>query len=239
MHKKFYILLVISLLSINISKGQVLISLVLGDKLNSDKLEFGLDGGFNWSNISNLENANVQRNFNLGFYFNIKMKEKLFIHTGVIVKSPMGVKGLNPYSLNDPELDSVLAESSVSRKLRYFNVPVLIKYKFYDQFFVELGPQLGLLSKASDKFSTEVYEKEDLSFTNNVKDDYKKFDAGITGGIGYQLMKGTGMTFGIRYYYGLMDILKDNPGTAQKNRSFYLYASIPIGAGKKSDKAND
>jgi hypothetical protein len=78
MHKKFYILLVISLLSINMSKGQVLISLVLGDKLNSDKLEFGLDGGFNWSNISNLENANVQRNFNLGFYFNIKMKEKLF-----------------------------------------------------------------------------------------------------------------------------------------------------------------
>jgi hypothetical protein len=212
MHKKFYILLVISLLSINISKGQVLISLVLGDKLNSDKLEFGLDGGFNWSNISNLESSNMQRSFNLGFYFNIKMKEKLFLRTGVIVKSPMGAGSLPSYSLNKPELDTVLAESSVSRKLRYFNVPILIRYKFYDQFFVELGPQLGLLNKARDEFNTEVYQKDDLSFTNNIKDDYKKFDAGFTVGIGYQLMQGTGMTFGVRYYYGLM-LSKTDPST--------------------------
>jgi hypothetical protein len=91
----------------------------------------------------------------------------------------MGAGSLPSYSLNEPELDTVLAESSVSRKLRYFNVPILIRYKFYDQFFVELGPQLGLLNKARDEFNTEVYQKEDLSFTNNVKDDYKKFDAGI------------------------------------------------------------
>ena len=233
MCKKFHLLLILSLLFTNLSKGQVLITLVLGDKLNSDKLEFGLDGGFNWSNISNLENANLQRSFNLGFYFNIKMQEKLFLRTGVIVKSPMGAEGLHPYSLNDPELDSVLAESSVSRKLRYFNVPILIKYKIYDQLFVELGPQLGLLNKARDEFNTKVYEKDDLTFTNSVKDDYKKIDAGFTGGIGYQLMQGTGMTFGVRYYYGLMDILKENSGQPQKNRSFYLYASIPIGAGKK------
>ena len=31
-----------------------------------------------------------------------------------------------------------------------------------------------------------------------------------------------------------MDILKDNPGSAQRNSSFYLYASIPIGAGEKA-----
>ena len=31
--------------------SQVLISLLLGDKLNSDKIEFGLDGGLNWLKI--------------------------------------------------------------------------------------------------------------------------------------------------------------------------------------------
>lgn len=42
------------------SNGQVLISLLLGDKLNSGKLEFGLDGGVNWSNISNLKERILQ-----------------------------------------------------------------------------------------------------------------------------------------------------------------------------------
>ena len=36
-----------------LASGQVLISLLLGDKLNTGKIEFGLEGGFNWSNFHN------------------------------------------------------------------------------------------------------------------------------------------------------------------------------------------
>jgi hypothetical protein len=110
-------------------------------------LEFGLDGGLNWSNISSLEGVNSKRGFNLGFYFDIKLQEKLFLHTGVIVKSHMGASGLAPYPLGENELDSVLSTGSVTRKLMYFNGPVLIMYKFHGPFFVEFGPQLGLLGK--------------------------------------------------------------------------------------------
>jgi hypothetical protein len=237
-NKKLYLLLFVFLIGSKVAEAQVLISLILGDKLNSDKLEFGLDGGINWSNISNLEGSNGIRGFHLGFYFNFKLQDNLYLHTGVIVKSPMGARGLSPYPLNDDDLDSVLSTGSVSRKLRYFNVPILLKYKFYDEFFIEAGPQLGLLSKAFDEFTVEVFEKDDLVFKNDIRDQYKRFDAGITGGLGYHLMKGTGMNFGVRYYFGMMDILKDNAGAKQKNSSFYLYAGIPIGAGKESSKGN-
>ncbi|MCD4788577.1 MAG: hypothetical protein K8R37_01155 [Bacteroidales bacterium] len=46
-------LLIIAFLFVGISsQSQILISLILGDKLNSEGLEFGLEGGFNWSNVS-------------------------------------------------------------------------------------------------------------------------------------------------------------------------------------------
>jgi hypothetical protein len=42
---------------------------------------------------------------------------------------------------------------------------------------------------------------------------------------------------GIRYYYGFIDPLKDNPGDPQYFSSLYLYFSMPIGAHKAEAKA--
>src|SRR5215217_2165088 len=98
------------LLMINPSaRSQVLISLLFGDKLNTGKIDFGLDGGINWLNMSNTPNAKYLFDWNLGFYFDIKMQEKLFIHTGVLVKSKMGTSGLNPYPLATNALDTAFA----------------------------------------------------------------------------------------------------------------------------------
>jgi hypothetical protein len=49
-----------------LSQGQVLLSILLDNKLNSDKLEFGLDGG--------LSTAKSKSSLNLEFYFDIKLK---------------------------------------------------------------------------------------------------------------------------------------------------------------------
>jgi hypothetical protein len=101
---------------------------------------------------------------------------------------------------------------------------------------VEVGPQLGLLHKATDEFTTTILHKDDLVFSNNVRDQYRRIDAGITFGLGYRLLKGNGMNLGVRYYAGLVNILKENPGGSQRNSSFYIFAGIPIGAGKDPEK---
>ena len=223
---------------IQTANSQVLISLLFGEKLNSEKLKFGLDGGANFSTISNVGASKFHTGFDLGFYFDILLKENTswYLHTGVLVKSPMGADGLDAYSLGDTNLDNIFMNGSgrVDRQLRYFNVPVMVRYEFKKKVFVELGPNLGLLSKAHDVFYNEVKEKDDISYEINIIDQYKRFDAGLQAGLGYHIIKGTGMNFGIRYYYGLMDIIKDNPSDPQRNSSIYLFASIPVGAGDKA-----
>ncbi len=231
---KYYLLFLTTLFAIQQSHSQVLISLLLGDKLNSDKLEFGLDGGANLTKISNLDGTKYLPDFHLGFYFDFKLKPKLFVHTGVIVKSTMGARGIAPYSVGNEDLDSLLVDADVDRKLQYWNVPALLRYRFYDYFHVEGGLQLGLLYKASDRFEEKIYDKKDLKFKYNIikENNYKYFDFGAVGGLGYKLKKGDGITLGVRYYYGFMDIVKDNSGPAQHNTSLYFCVSIPIGKEK-------
>jgi hypothetical protein len=239
--KHLLILVFISLASVQFAHSQIIISLLLGDALNSDKLEFGLDGGANLTKTSNLEGTKYLPDFHLGFYFDFKIKPALFIHTGVIVKSTMGARGITPYPVGDNNIDSLMVDASINRKMQYWNVPALVRYRFLDYFHVEGGIQLGLLYKATDIFEQEIYSKEDLKFKYKIieENNYKYIDAGLVGGLGYKLQKGNGMTLSVRYYYGLMDIVKDNPGDRQNNTSLYFCASIPIGKGKAEAKREE
>ena len=218
-------------------RSQILISILLGDKLNSDKLEFGLDGGINYSSLTGIDQSKTNRTFNLGFYFDIKMKNpKWMLHTGVMVKSTMGAKDLEVYTLNDPDLDAAFADGgSVERRLSYFNVPLMMKHKFSNHFFYEFGPMLGLMNKASDVFKRKVKDKDDLQYTIKTRDNYHPLDAGMLVGFGYRLLGGNGMNLGIRYYYGLVDVTIDDTTADQFNRSFYVSVGIPIGGKKKTN----
>ncbi len=237
--KQLIHVLVVVLLCSSISyhlHSQVVISLLFGDELNSDKVRFGLDGGVNFSNMNGIEEADFLENFNLGLYFDIQLKErsKWFVHTGALLKSDLGARDVEVYSLEEPYLDSAFTGGSIERTLKYIHIPALARYKFTNHFFMEIGPMIGILTKATDVFYNDVNMEEDLSFTNKVTDQYKWFDAGIQAGIGYHLMKGTGVNFGLRYYQGLMDVLKDNSSDPVNNQSVYLFVSIPIGAGEKA-----
>ena len=232
-----FIILATFLLSLSYTaNSQVLISLLLGDKLNSEKLKFGLDGGVNFSTISNLDPSQYKAHFNLGFYFDFLLKENThwYLHTGVLVKSTMGPQGMDTYFTGNANLDSIYVGGNIERKLSYFSVPVLLRYKFKNEIFVEAGPNLGLLYKANDYFYTDVNEEDDLTYKLENRDLYNRIDAGVMAGVGFHVLKGTGYNIGLRYYYGLTGLMKDNTGDPQRNSAFYLYASLPVGAGEKA-----
>ena len=214
------------------ANAQVLIALVFGDALNTGKVEFGLDGGVDLVSIAGADQARNMWTWNLGFYFDIKLPDSAWmIHTGVIVKSTMGTENLPVYPLEDDDLNAAFSGGSVATRLQYFNVPIMIKYKLNRQFFIEGGPMLGLLYKASDEFTNTVKEKNDLTYEVDTKKAYHPLDAGIMIGAGYRLMGGNGMNLGIRYYYGLVDIRIDDSTPNQYNRALYFSVGIPIGAG--------
>jgi hypothetical protein len=236
-HMKKLLFFIALFFSFHAAQSQVLMSLIFGDKLNSPNIEFGLEGGANFSTISNLD-SDYRTDFNLGFYFDFNLKNPSWIfNTGVIVKSTMGAKGIAVYSLNDEKLDAVFADGSIKRTINYFNVPLMIKYKFDNNIYVKAGTQLGLLSTANDMFHQNYYGDE-LEYKNNIRDKIHVIDAGLAIGAGYRLKTGKyGMNIGLQYYYGLVPLLKGDDSPTQYNRSLYLTAGLPIGKGKAARKA--
>jgi hypothetical protein len=240
---KKILIFILTVLGMTIStkvQSQVVLALLFGDKLNSPGLKFGLDGGINFSSLTNISSAKFTPGFNLGLYFDILLKQNSnwYIHAGLLLKSPMGGDGLDPYSLNNPGLDTMFLAGHVKRQLRYINAQILVRYKFKNQLFLEIGPVLGVLVEATDVFYNTVNEKNDISYKNNIYKQCNWFDVGGMGGIGYHFMKGTGINLGLRYYYGFVNILANSYSNPGQNNSLYVYISIPIGAGEKSKAKN-
>ena len=229
-------ILIILLFATYPSHGQVIISLLLGDKLNTGQVEFGLDGGVNFPSIRGLSGGDSKGRFNIGFYFDIKTKNPSWlVHTGVLVKATLGESNLPVYVLGDPNLDNAFAGGRVQRKINYFNVPFMMKYKFNKNIFAEAGIMPSLRAKAYDIFAVSD-SKGDLEYRLDTGDKYHRLDFGLIGGVGYRLMGGNGMNLGVRYYLGLVDITIDDTTSDQFNSSLYLSVGIPIGAGKARER---
>jgi hypothetical protein len=214
--------------------GQVLITILLGDALNTDKIEFGLVGGLNRSYINDISDSKGLNNFNLGFYFHILMKNNSYFSTGVLVKSNVGATGMPTYPIGNESFDTVYQNGTLTKKINCFYVPILFHQRFNNRWYIEAGPQLGLIHNPIDVFEVSDYEG-DLKYTRKVKDEYKHIDAGLLGGIGYKFKKEIkSMAVGINYYYGLVDV-SNNPDMKIKNSSIYFYMKIPIGVGKPKE----
>lgn len=232
--KKIILLSLVVLFSAT-ANTQVLITLLLGDALNSEKIEFGLSGGLTHSYISTIENSEGMNTFDLGFYFHILMKNNSYLSTGVHVKSSMGADGMPVYSMDDPDFDAVYKDGNLTKKIPVFSVPILFHQRFNQRWYIEAGPQLGLIHKPIDIFEAEKLGG-DLSFKLDVKDQYKHIDAGLLGGVGFKFNKQPkSMSAGVSYYYGLVDV-SSNPEYKIKNSAIYLFMKIPIGVAPKEPK---
>ncbi len=221
------------------AKGQVLISLLFGEALNTPKIEFGLVGGFNRSWLYDIEGSEGLNSFNIGFYFHIMLKENSFLSTGVLVKSNVGARGMPTYSIGDADFDSVFVDGELTKQINYFYVPIMYQQRFKNRWYVEGGIQLGLRNKAYDIFTLEDAFGGDLDYKRDTRDDYKYLDAGLIAGVGYKLKKRLkSSAVGINYYYGLMNISKVE-GQKMKNSALYVYFKLPIGAGMKEQPKDE
>jgi hypothetical protein len=236
--KKYLFIILVLFGTIQAAQSQVLITILLGDKLNSPNLEFGLEGGINWTQISGMETTAYGNKWNLGFYFDIRIKNQWWLYTGVLVKSDMGVDKLTPGDLTflnariytDYDTGEAIS-GDYSQKMKYFLVPVMIKYKFENRIYAAAGPQFGLMHKAWVEFDAN-HDNTDIITKEYNKDMINKIDAGFMLSTGYTFMKSPGVGLGVKYYQGFVNVYKEKSGT--HNRSFFLTATIPIGAGEKN-----
>ncbi len=235
--KKLFIVIIISTFTFQ-AQSQVLLTLIFGDKLNSDGVEFGLDGGGSITKISNMDSKSYLRDWYLGFYFDLKTKANFNVYTGVHVKSKFGIGNLTDVDLEYldvipvEDINGDAVEGSYSQKINSFVVPILIRKYLKNNIYFEAGPQLGLNYKSFVEFEEVTKERESLVKQYN-SDLTNWFEAGVVGGAGYKFKDGPGWSIGLQYFYGFTNVYKNRSGT--KNSGFFIRAAVPIGR-KKAEK---
>ncbi len=110
------------------AKSQILISLLFGDKLNSESIEFGLVTGASFSTLDGVDQADYVGNFSLGFYLNKQFSEHVFLHTGVTPKSTFGAKELKTFPTGNSSLDTLLSDGDVELRFGQTSIPILFSY---------------------------------------------------------------------------------------------------------------
>ncbi|MBW8358205.1 MAG: PorT family protein [Weeksellaceae bacterium] len=176
--------------------------------------QFGVKGGLNVSSLSkdaNLSEQGSKIGFNAGVFMNAPIAESFSIQPELLY-SQYGEK----YDYIMPITGDRISGSS---HLDYVTVPVMLQYNVTPSFYMEAGPELGLLVSAKDKAKNET-TGQTIAESGNYKDDLNGFNVGVGLGAGYYFTPNIGIT--ARYVAGFTDIYKDgmNSGDAVKNNVF-------------------
>lgn len=129
-------------------------------------------------------------------------------HIGGLAEIPlMGKFSLQPEILYSSEGSNWAFMSSDSDiKLDYIRVPVLAKFHIIEGLSAEAGPVFGVLVKAEESESGD-----------DIKDNFKSFDAQFGIGASYRL--NMGVFFSIRYNKGLLNVNEEDEINSYKNQS--------------------
>lgn len=210
------------------ASAQVLIALLFGDKLNSEKMEFGFNITPTLSTLTET-GGDFKSGLGLGLYFNIKLRPNLYFHPELNAKSAFGTTNLSPYATGYHDVDQIYLnddKAKVLRKIKAMSLPLLMRYRIKGLLFANFGPQINVFYRPKDVFSTDADENQ-LDYTTPIKDEVSFMDVGIVGGLEYKIKKDKGLGIGLRYYYGFTDVLTKMNGS-QRNSAFNLSVFIPI-----------
>ena len=195
MKKNIFFVIFATISSLSFSQNQESEIVKQEEKTFSDS--FIIKAGANFS-LYTSEVAKWEGNvsYNIGIGYEIPLTEKFYIQPE-----------LNYFRLNaDAGKKEIWRDQQITigdeLKLSVIAIPLMFKYKFYENFEIELGPQLDYISNVSRSRNDGV-DKEKPE--RRVKD----FGYGITGGLSYNITKKIGAN--IRYHYGLSE-MDERPG---------------------------
>ena len=175
--------------------------------------QFGAKAGMNVSTISDegFDDTKSKVGYYAGVFMNVPVSESFSIQPEVLYNN-----------LGSKVSSTVLGTTySSTLNLDYVAVPVMFQYKATPQFYLEAGPEFGILVGAKDKGTeklTVAGTTTTRDYTNDIKDDVNGFNVGLGIGAGYYFTDNIGIS--ARYVAGLSDIVKDNNGDAVKNNVF-------------------
>ncbi len=211
------------------ARGQVLISLLLGDKVRSERFHLEFNVGANVADLTTIDDTKLKPGFMLGIGGEWNFAGDFFLQPELMPFFFTGAKNLPTGGLGiPPPLDTLVSDMSAERKQGYFAIPVLIKYGALGrQLHIGAGPQIGFLTSGNDKFKGVITNQ--ITVDEDIEEGLNSTDAGVVFNLSYKLQPSYGTGINLRYYLGLTDTIKDNPGDAVYNRVLSIFVSLAIG----------
>ena len=150
----------------------------------AQKISGGIKGGLNISDVAGL-NGDNRLSGHIGVFINSKLSSQWSIQPELLY-SGQGQQ----YRVGNEELTLALS---------YLQIPIMFQFHATKQFYIDFGPQIGILLAANNKNDDDKWEVDEY---------YKKADAGLAIGLGFDITRQVGI-YG-RYIIGLADISKRN-----------------------------
>ena len=175
-------------------------------KAQDTQVSWGTKAGVNSSTFRDQlekEGGNsIDYQLNTGFFVgglaNIQLTEKLNLQPELLFSyRNIGVE-IDGFNINDPY---VVLDYKGVRKDYFLELPVMLRYDLFPKVYTEAGLQLGYLLHQKEDVKQSPYGTQDFEF-----EDYDRFDAGISAGLGLRLSAKLNLTG--RYFYGLVE--RDN-----------------------------
>jgi len=155
-----------------------------------------------------------------GVNVNIPISKQVSIEPGLYyAQKGYALRG----ALNMKGMEIINANARAQLNSHYIDLPVVVKGNF-GGLQVFAGPQVSYLAKADLRTSAGILGFNVLNKTMDATEQLNQWDAGITGGVGYQFKNGFNLT--ASYDHGL--------SKADANKNFDAYnRAFKVGAGFK------
>ncbi|MBV6642660.1 MAG: PorT family protein [Cyclobacteriaceae bacterium] len=172
------------------------------------KLEVGLKGGLNLANMSSDFEATYESRtgYHLGAYTLIKVAN-------------VGIQPELLYSAQGTTYTFSSINQDLQRDLKYFTVPVMLKFYLPLGLNLQAGPQFGFLVNAEGDTYTINGNQVEIQTGQDLKNELKNSDISAVLGAGWDLP--FGLNIAARYLIGVNDI-HESEEEDSKNRVFQV-----------------
>ncbi|WPR70824.1 porin family protein [Flavobacterium sp. NG2] len=162
---------------------------LFAQETSNEKSNVGIKGGYNLAavNFDGDGETDQRHGFHIGLYGESFVSDNFAIQPEIMF-SQQG------YVINN-------GNEKFTQKLNYINIPLMFKAYPADNFFLEVGPQVGLAVTHKEEYSNGF-------LSSNNEYDPKKFDWGMNFGTG--IKSNSGLSIGVRYHLGLGDLYEQS-----------------------------
>jgi hypothetical protein len=120
--------------------------MIISTLVSAQGLDFGLKLGFNFANVSGIDDFEQRTGLSAGIFAGARLGDKLGLQVDAL------------YSQQGAEVGATYSDIVQDFNLDYISIPVVVKYYLTDNLNIHAGPQIGILLNDETSVVGQVFE---------------------------------------------------------------------------------